>query len=207
MNYSDALITAVGPVQYRRLADATDYYKEFGFEYIDAPWLVQQKVDHATKPPFVKPIHHHVSALNHTFHFAASGEQSFIQLQLDAHRNGHKMEGRYQTITPCYRDEARIDAYRRIGFMKLELIDWSNTTETNLRQIVAASAGFFSRITEVKIIENDLTHEHGLDIVTKEHDIELGSYGIRESEVGGYIFRWVYATGLAEPRLSVAIMK
>jgi len=207
VNYSEALTTAVGPVQYRRLADAADYYSHQGFRYTDVPWLVQQKVDHATKPPYVKPIHHHVSALNHTFHFAASGEQSFIQMQYEARKAGRKIEGRYQTITPCYRDEARIDVFRRIGFMKLELIDWSETTEDNLREIVKRAAGFFREFLDIKIIDNDQTHEFGQDIVSEKYNIELGSYGIRESEVGDFPLKWIYATGLAEPRLTIAMLK
>lgn len=207
MNYSEALTTAVGPLQYRRLATATDYYKKFGFRYIDVPWLVQQKVDHATKPPYVKPIHHHVSALNHTFHFAASGEQSFIQLQYEACKSGKKIEGRYQTITPCYRDESRIDAFRRIGFMKLELIEWTNTAVENLVEIVDNAKNFLGEFIDVKVIDNDQTHEFGVDIVSNKHNIELGSYGIRESEVGDFPLKWIYATGLAEPRLTIAMLK
>lgn len=208
MTYSEKLSTAAGPIQYIRLGAATNHYEKFGFRYIDVPWLVQQKVDHATKPKHVKPIHHHVSALNHTFHFAASGEQSFIQMQYDNAKNGlPEMQGRYQTITPCYRDEAKIDDQRRIGFMKLELIDWTTPTIENLDSIIDAAWKYFSKHLAVRVIANEQTYEHGVDIVSDKLGIELGSYGIRHNKIGDYFMSWTYATGLAEPRLSYAIEK
>lgn len=167
---------------------------------------MQQKVDHATKPPYVKPLHHHVGALNHTFHFAASGEQSFLQMQYDCAKNGlPEMQGRWQTITPCFRDEPEINEFKRIGFMKLELIDWSIPTQNNLEQIIEAARRFFSQHIDCDVVKNDQVSEHGHDIVSRKRGIELGSYGIRENKIGDYRMSWIYATGLAEPRLSVAI--
>lgn len=206
--YTPHLITAVGPEQYVRLAHASGFYEKYGFRYMHTPWFVQQKVDHATKPPFVKPIHHHVGALNHTFHFAASGEQSFLQTQYDRAKNGHpELQGRWQTITPCFRDELEVTELRRIGFMKLELIDWDNVNETNLATIVGHAHELLSEHVECYAVPNDQVSEHGVDIVSTKLGIELGSYGIRHNKIGDYQMSWIYATGLAEPRLSVVIDK
>lgn len=206
--YTPDLISAVGPEQYGRLAHASSIYERAGFRYTHAPWLVQQKVDHATKPSFAKPIHHHSTALNHTFHFAASGEQSFIQMQFDALKNGGPaMTGRWQTITPCFRDETAVNELRRIGFMKLELIDWQTPTLNNLNNIINVAYQYFSRHIECDVIPNDQTSETGHDIVSRKYQVELGSYGMRSNTVGGFPMAWTYATGLAEPRLSVAIAR
>lgn len=204
--FSHALTTAVGPTEYQRLALAARYYEHHQFKYTHAPWLVQQKVDHATKPPHVKPIHHHASALNHTFHFAASGEQSFLQMQYDSMRYFDKaIMGRWQTITPCFRDEAELSPLRRLGFMKLELIDFTTPTKENMEAIARLAHQFFLSHISCRIEENDQKNEFGLDIVSDKHGIELGSYGVRKGVVGGFEMAWVYATGLAEPRLAVAI--
>lgn len=206
--YSPYLTSAVGPEQYVRLAHASVFYTSVGFRYIDTPWFVQQKVDHATKPPFVKSIHHHVSALNHTFHFAASGEQSFLQKQYDYAKNGFPpLRGRWQTITPCFRDEAEISELRRLGFMKLELIEWENVNKDNLADIIGKAHEFFSQHIDCYVVNNDQIGEYGKDIVSSKLGIELGSYGVRENKIGDYQMAWIYATGLAEPRLSVAIQK
>jgi hypothetical protein len=203
--YGSQLTTAVGPEQYRRLADAADFYKLHGFRYTDAPWLTQQKVNHVTKPRWARPIHHHVSALNHTFHLVASGEQSFLQMQYEELRQGGRITGRWQTITPCYRDERQINELHRIGFMKLELIDWDNPTIENLNEIVRCAYDYFLEEIDCRLLPNDLTHENGIDIVSECKGIELGSYGIRKGNCGGFDLQWIYGTGLAEPRLTSAI--
>lgn len=204
--YSEHLTSAVGPEQYVRLAHATTFYEKFGFKYTDAPWFVQQKVDHATKPPFVKPIHHHVAALNHTFHFAASGEQSFLQMQYESMKNRYEyIKGCWQTITPCFRDEVKITDSKRLGFMKLELIEWDNPNVNKLNEITLAALRFFRQHIACRVIDNDQEDEQGRDIISDKLSIELGSYGIRHNVIGGIPMSWIYATGLAEPRLSWAI--
>jgi hypothetical protein len=203
--YGSQLTSAVGPEQYRRLADAADFYKQYGFRYIDTPWLTQQKVNHVTKPRWARPIHHHVGALNHTFHIVASGEQSFLQLQYEELKQGGKIIGRWQTITPCYRDEQEINDLHRIGFMKLELIDWDDPTEKNLHSMIDQAFKCFKQYLTCCVVENDLIEEHGFDIVSECGRIELGSYGIRKGNIGGFDLRWIYGTGLAEPRLTLAI--
>lgn len=201
MNYANQLTSSVGPAEYLRLAESVKYYERHGFRYIDTPWLVQQKVNYTTKPRWAAPMHHYVKALDHTFHFVASGEQSFLQLQYEAMKSGGKLQGKYQTITPCYRDEDRIDSLRRIGFMKLELIDFSEITDLNLQYIVSVAMGNLGGYLPVMAMTNDQHTEHGIDIVDVRNHIELGSYGIREATIGGKTFQWIYGTGLAEPRL------
>jgi hypothetical protein len=208
MTFGEQLTSRVGPEEYRRLIAGVDYYSQFGFRYIDVPWLVQQKVCNSTKPRSSRPIHHHVDALNHTFHIVASAEQSFLQMQYErAKFNQEPMTGRWMTITPCYRDETVLDEQHRIGFVKLELIDWNYTNEENLQNILEISYDFFSQYLPVQTIFNDQTTESGRDIQSVSGHIELGSYGIREAEIRNMHARWIYATGCAEPRLSYAIQK
>lgn len=58
----------------------------------------------------------------------------------------------------------------------------------------------------VDVIKNNdpdpISVSQAYDIVTDLQKIELGSYGIRQHPSVG---RWVYGTGLAEPRYSYAI--
>jgi hypothetical protein len=215
MTFGEQLTTAVGVTQYRRLCDAVDYYTSLGYRYIDTPWLVQQKVCNSTKPRQFRPIHHHIDALNHTFHIVASGEQSFLQLQYERHKFGQPlMTGKYQTITPCYRDEQIIDEQHRIGFMKLELIEWvdGNMSAVDAQQSVLRMADdaliFFKQyVLSAKLAPNELNiTEFGLDAQSPS-GIELGSYGVRRRQIRDFRLHWVYGTGCAEPRLSYAIEK
>jgi hypothetical protein len=182
MTFGEQLTTAVGVTQYRRLCDAVDYYTKLGYQYIDTPWLVQQKVCNSTKPRQFRPIHHHIDALNHTFHIVASGEQSFLQLQYERYKFGQPlMTGKYQTITPCYRDEQTIDEQHRIGFMKLELIRWDNNlVETSVNYMALEALELFRKsLPQATIRPNELESEFGLDVLSPT-GIELGSYGLRK---------------------------
>jgi hypothetical protein len=228
LTFGEQLTSEIGVVQYRRLADAVEFYEKRGYRYMHTPFLVQQKVCNSTKPRQFRPIHHHIDALNHTFHIVASGEQSFLQLQYERHKFGKPlMTGKYQTITPCYRDERSIDDIHRIGFMKLELIDWGMNLkdevivqfkgESPVGTVVATPLGtdavasmaqtaleFFSQHIICEVFPNELVDEQGVDIATMS-GLELGSYGVRKRTIRGFEFNWVYGTGLAEPRLSYAM--
>jgi hypothetical protein len=139
----------------------------------------------------------------------ASAEQSFLQLQLDAKAAGASIEGKYVAITPCFRNEPRLDSLHQPYFMKVELIQWAQGDEfrkrADLNAMITIASNFFRRYLGTSIVENldpDPIGRAAYDIVSFQKQIELGSYGIRKHESVG---EWIYGTGAAEPRLSYAI--
>jgi hypothetical protein len=204
----------VGPLQYARLLDACEFYEKLGFKYVDVPWTVTRAAVLMTRPPWMQgePFSY---AAGGDFKFpVASAEQSFIQMQLDALATGDRIKGNYCAITPCFRSEPVLDDLHQPYFMKLELISWYGTEEDMNRMIVGAKLYFAhehpgdhpGEDLMVSVVENNDPDSLGVtqayDIVAARTGIELGSYGIREHAKVG---RWVYGTGLAEPRYSYAL--
>ena len=179
-------------ISYKNLADSIDYYQSHGYIRIEAPWLVPPCIDDITKPVDKK----HYMLKHNDKCLVASGEQSFLYLYLKE----NLPKGRFQTITPCFRDE-RYDLYHEKYFMKNELIITDEISDITLSQIINDAFNFFSNKVinkeKLQIIQTDI----GFDIIYNLNNgkaVELGSYGIRECE----FLQWVYGTGCAEPRLS-----
>ena len=53
------------------------------------------------------------------------------------------------------------------------------------------------------VCKNKVLDSHTYDIVDLKNGIELGSYGIRQFKD----YKWIFATGLAEPRFSKILSK
>lgn len=174
-------------INYGFIHNSQDYYDKKGFVNIETPWLVSQDVIQITKPADTGKDY----KVNHQKALVASGEQSFLYLI----SKGQLPDGKWQTTTPCFRDE--VSFIHRKFFIKNELI-WLNPVESGgaFIEIIDSAFGFFQEyIKDVELIQTS----SGNDIVYK--GIELGSYGIRE-----YMgTTWVYGTGCAEPRLSMAL--
>ncbi len=188
----------------QRLLDAVPFYEKAGFKYTDASWVVDPEVNAITKPPHIKDFQLAVKACaDQHVSLVASAEQSFLQ-QAKNHWDiwQRPLSGRWQTITPCFRNKDSLDALHHIYFMKLELIEWGESRIGFLHRVIEVAEKFFRQFVNVDVIENDLKHESGFDIVTRQGRIELGSYGIRKHDQYGY---WVYGTGVAEPRLTQAV--
>lgn len=155
----------------------------------------------------------------------ASAEQSFLQMQMDAVADGarfkyvdtpwtERITGSFCALTPCFRNEPVLDDLHQPYFMKLELITWDGNEADMSRMIQLARIWYESEHPgthpdddlQVRVVENNDPDHLGVtqayDLVTAHTGIELGSYGIREHAKVG---RWVYGTGLAEPRYSVAL--
>jgi hypothetical protein len=174
----------ITPEQLNRFADAQRYYEQLGYENLEVPWFISREATNSTIPFGSSPIFTLFGDL------PGSGEQSFLQMLLD----GKFSTGKYQTITPCFRDEPVIDHLHRRAFLKLELID---LTESRCSGVMLKEAqGFYERYISTKVKVN----WDGYDLTTDE-GLELGSYGIRWYKD----FHWVYGTGLAEPRFSCAL--
>jgi hypothetical protein len=173
-----------------RLATAEKYYREAGYTPVETPWIIGPEGYFATAPkdkdmvPFVTL----------GGYLVASGEQGFLQLML-----GGRDPGRAYTTTPCFRHE-RYDDLHQPYFMKVELIDTHDVTEAGLARVLGDARTLFEQFIETRV---EAIGDGSYDIVAADTGIELGSYGIREK----FGLRWVYGTGLAEPRLAMAIAK
>ena len=131
-------------------------------------------------------------------HLVGSAEQSFLHLAL----NGMLKAGRYVAASPCFRDDPP-DRFHRRTFFKVELIDLYAAGSEGLRQTPLYMAHTALRLfralpggEQAKIVP---TGEDTYDIELR--GVELGSYGTRSYDR----WSWVYGTGLAEPRFTLAV--
>ena len=194
---------SANPISWTNLTEAIEFYSRLGYLKIEAPWVVTKGVWDFTSPAGKAGYWVGDRLL------VASAEQSFIEML----GNGDLGLGKYQALTPCFRDDS-YDVYRKPYFMKLELIEVLaldkltriSEVQTNSKTlgILGDATGFFQRKLSVETIEtneNDpLRASKSFDILGR--GIELGSYGSRRLPSG---IHWVYGTGCAEPRLSTVM--
>lgn len=177
-------------IDYGLLDESINYYTENGFIRIESPWLVTEYIDLITKPK--DTISYRIEAKNKNF--VASGEQSFLYLYLKE----YLPKGKFQTITPCLRNDS-FDFTHTKYFMKNELIITDDVNKSNLDDIIGCARDFFTKKFN-KVIEI-IPDGDGYDLQIDGY--ELGSYGIRECE----FLKWIYGTGCAEPRTSKLLTK
>jgi hypothetical protein len=181
-------------IDYRFLSIAVGFYEIRGYKYLEVPWFVSQESCDVTCPPWAELFKTFAGCL------VASGEQSFIEMRKKL------APGKYQCVTPCFRDEEKPDELHLQYFMKNELIRVlppGQNVEFEVESIIVEACDFFSSTmnifgktgSEMRVVETNI----GKDI--EINGIEVGSYGYREYDN----FRWVYGTGCAEPRLSQAL--
>lgn len=177
------------PIDWSLLSEATKHYNDFGFKYIEAPWIVSRLAVNLTLPKDKRALT--IGTADNTLGYVVgSAEQSFIQLMLD----NKISNGRYYTVGPCFRDEIIKNDLHFPYFMKLELIDIG----AGSINYVLNSANMVMQEIGKCAIDIEKTSE-GFDLTYK--GIELGSYGMRKHEQ----FTWAYGTGLALPRFSQAV--
>ena len=171
------------PINWHNFALAQDYYARHNFKYIEVPWLAPAEIMHITFPGEYR-------FKTELGDLIASGEQAFLYLE-----SKNKLDpGRYMTITPCFRDEEETK-FNFKQFMKLELYITDSVTLENLQKTISICKDLLENILNGPIeIVSMLDGSFDLEY----QKIELGSYGIREYR--GH--KWIYATGLAEPRTS-----
>lgn len=178
-------------VDYRKIADAQDFYGKKEYAQIKVPWIISQepyKVTGSSYPEIKSSLGYHV----------ASAEQSFLELILQ----DYLPLGKFQATTPCFRDEA-VTEYSEKWFLKVELIhylgkDFLGESESLIQGVLQDAKEFFERYTPVKIVKTEI----GYDLFTMG-DVEVGSYGLRSYKG----FSWIYGTGVAEPRFSYYLKK
>ena len=175
-------------IDYALLDRSIKHYEDFGYTRIESPWLVTEYVDQITRPKDSIPYH----IPNKNKNFVGSGEQSLLYLYLKE----YLPLGKFQTITPCLRNDS-FDLIHTKYFMKNELIITGSVDLNTLEFMVDKSLLFFKEEVSkyVKVIKTT----EGFDIIFEE--IELGSYGIRHCD----FLSWIYGTGCAEPRTSKII--
>ena len=175
-------------IDYARLGRSIEVYKQRGYVHIEVPWTVAEAVSNITKPAGANDF----KIANKSKVLVASAEQGFLYLAL----KGFLPPGKFQAITPCFRDEP-FDVSHTKYFMKNELIITDEPSEDMVKSIVVDAMEYFR--TEHPAGEfNLVTTEAGYDI--ELNGIEIGSYGLRKTS----FLTWVYGTGLAEPRFTIA---
>jgi hypothetical protein len=201
--------TIRSPISWRRLARAVEYYESAGYVQVEVPWRVTGEIVWATAPagatPFITMVNHGgiPNKVERPDHLVGSAESGFLAIMEDL------KPGYYYSISPCFRDNEEDDLHF-CDFMKLELciVNPSSGMESRagLAQMISTCLRFFDKeydrpfdyeqSTRPKVVRT----KDGFDI--EANGIELGSYGFREVTISGITNRWIYGTGLAEPRFS-----
>lgn len=201
------------PINYQLMADAQKFYTDRGYEYIEAPWVVNEISSSSTCE-----LASNIFILNDGKHLVGSGEQSFIDLSLYTDRL--LSEKNYMTITPCFR-RGEDDETHGEQFLKLELFrknetlfipdgesiasnDFFKDTAMKMNKIDLAvwtmlndayqcfhHLGLTEDIFSTQLIDNDPTvdfKEHSIYNIKSydlyyDNGLELGSYGIRRGRV------------------------
>lgn len=171
--------------RWRNLMASMELYAKRGYNYVDVPWFVDRYISLATCPDRSR-----IMGVPSHGDLVGSAEQSFVSVERLL------KPGKFMSLTPCFRDEPKTSDLSRYVFMKLELFcnDYCD------------AKSLLAMIEDARYVMGEVT-EHGIELVeTSEgfdlniNGIEVGSYGIREYQ--GYSY--LYGTGLAEPRFSIA---
>lgn len=181
-------------INYGIIDRSITFYEKQGFNRIESPWAVSPQISAITKPAHIPDNF----VLNHTGKvLVASGEQSFLYLYV----KGFLPKGKFQTVTPCFRNEM-FDLIHTKYFIKNELIQTDGHLQSELIGVIDHAYKFFLTLgfekNSLNIVANDTD---GWDI--DYEGIELGSYGIRSCD----FLDWIYGTGVAEPRCSAIMRK
>lgn len=188
-------------IDYALLGDALRQYQDEGYTYVEVPWIVPKHDIRVTLPspiPFIEAVLHQDDDddMSHTAYrslggLVGSAEQGFLSMNL--------RPGRYCAVTPCFRHEKETNLFYQTGFMKLELFD--NTKEGDwLKMMQDAETVLSELIDDEDVTITQVKTPEGADLEIA--GIEIGSFGKRAHPDYG---EWVYGTGLALPRFSVAV--
>lgn len=192
-------------IDYKLLAEAISFYESHGFKQIEVDYIIPS--DEMRWTPEIakhdKSFTLDDGMFKHTPHeLVGSAEQSFAMMI----SNGTLKPGRYMAVTPCFRFEPEgYGIIHQMHFIKLELIiyeDFKDHYICEIMHLVDLCKTFYSfkldNISHKVISCND---EGAVDLMY--NNIELGSYGSRVNGNIGWR-KYIYGTGLALPRFSVA---
>lgn len=188
-------------IDYTLLGQAVTEYHKRGYRYVEVPWMVPEAPIRATlpvgSPSYVAgPRYDHyeddkwtgaTDAFDEAHYLIGSAEQGFLHMDLPP--------GAYIGVTPCFRHEPVQNIFYQTGFMKAEL--FMTLPDVQVDRVISDAREVMAVISGVEplIAETDIGYD--LEI----GGIEVGSYGERSHPDYG---TWVYGTGLALPRFSVA---
>ena len=182
----------IDPINWRRIAEAIDFYQDLGFQYVEVPWKVDEASARITCPPngYVEMVD--------GLALVASAEQGFIDLERDSLLPSGV---NFVACTPCFRQsDAGRSEFHHPYFMKVELyvrIGKDDDGDRAAWELMNRAKKF---MTEQGAEPYVVQLENSFDL--EVNGIEVGSYGYRfHPEVGG----WAYGTGLAEPRFTQAM--
>lgn len=183
-------------IDYAMLGQAVSEYKARGYRYVECPWVVNHDDVAQTCPDMERTFRLAYGQDEDRVHawpvgadyLVGSAEQSFLSLELDP--------GYYVGVTPCFRWEYETSLLYQHMFMKVEL--FVNGENSDLGHVIADAYEVMSMLGNTRDIKQTSTEE-GYDLSL--YGIEIGSYGERATEKQA----WIYGTGLALPRFSVAL--
>ncbi len=179
-------------IDYRKIADAFEFYQQRGYTIIEVPWCVSRESSRMTSPPWGRffPVDYG--------YLLASGEQGFIELM-----RSQGLSGKYVCCTPCFRHEEVFDGTHYPYFFKVELIHAESDSVDDMHRTLQDALEFMhTYIPELRVEQTDTAGE-AFDIFDAQTGIELGSYGIRR--IDGLC--WVYGTGIALPRFDYVLLQ
>lgn len=171
-------------IDYTLLGDAMRHYIESGWRQVEVPWLVSHKACFATLSTENRDAAMQVKSR----FLVGSAEQGFLDLDLPP--------GRYVSCSPCFR-AGEMDDLHQETFMKVELHRTDNTTDDALDEMIDTVYGWHRLHSRNRVMEMVETPE-GYDL--EMAGVEVGSYG-RRTAIGR---TWLYGTGLALPRFTIA---
>ncbi len=163
-------------IDWALLGQAVSFYKNQGFQYVEAPWCVEPHVSQITFGGELITCQYGV--------LVGSAEQSLLSMP-------DLPSVPLVAVTPCFRSDPP-DALHQPYFMKVELYQEGNNLD-----FILASAEYFHTVSSTVKPMIEETHE-GFDITI--NGIEVGSYGVRTHNDR----TWSYGTGLALPRFTTA---
>ena len=182
-------------IDWSLLGSAVSFYENKGYKNVDVPWMANNTaISETVDESKIIKLTNHIGLIG-------SAEQSFLDLTI----NSGLPKNKYVSCTPCFREEDSYTEIHKPHFMKVELFDSSALINNDLTTMIADAISFMSKyIPDIELRKTAI----GYDIMYKE--LELGSYGIRkyidpDNEVNN--FSWIYGTGLAEPRFSIALQQ
>lgn len=182
-------------INYQNIQDSITYYNNKGYKRVETPWTVTEAISKLTKPE--DKIDWKISNKNKAL--VGSAEQGFLYLVL----KGFLPNGKYQSTSPCFREEI-FDLIHSKYFLKNEIFITEEVNDITLHLLINDALWFFAQ--KLKVSDEDYNKGEIIKIVEISKDtydieykgVELGSYGIRENN----LCRYIYGTACAEPRLS-----
>lgn len=190
-------------IDYPLLGQAVSEYIKRGYRYVEVPWMVKPRDIYATldeRAACIRTGFQIDLAGRKEMHpwredrgncLVGSAEQGFLSMNLPPDA--------YVGVTPCFRWENKTDLLTRDYFMKVELFVTSE--EADLSRVMDDAHEVMQVIgdaNEPKFTIDVQETGEGYDFMLA--GIEIGSYGERATANQ----EWIYGTGLALPRFSVA---